>query len=231
MRSITFALVLTLMASAAMAQVPAPATNQPAPANQPAAPPAATGATGTTGATTVQAPAVVPPVVPPVTPPAATPVQPGAPGAAAPCPACSESVNAYWVAFGVITGLLGLAILGILVSLKNSGDWSLADALAEKSSDRKKMVAQPVAGEPLEKAMLVAEPAMVGSASRLFAMLGTLVLTVVMLGIGYAMIWSLFTRGTIPALEGIGPYLMGGAALFAPYAFNQLKEAFKPAQR
>src|SRR5262245_49330014 len=222
MRSITFALVLTLMASAAMAQAPAPATNQPAPANQPAAPPAATGATGTTGATTVQAPAVVPPAAPPATAPAPTPVQPGAPGAAAPCPACADSVEAYWVAFYIITGLLGIALLGILISLKNSESWSLAEAISEKSTEVIKRNA---------KAKDNQESEMVGSASRLIATLGTLVLASIMLGVGYAMIWSLFVRGTIPALEGIGPYLMGGAALFAPYAFNQLKEAFKPAQK
>jgi hypothetical protein len=59
-------------------------------------------------------------------------------------------------------------------------------------------------------------------------LVGTLVLTGVMLGVGYGMIWSLFTRGEVPKLDGIGPYLLGGSALFAPYAFNQLKEAFRP---
>jgi hypothetical protein len=121
-------------------------------------------------------------------------------------------VNAYWIAFGVITGFLVFAVLGMLSSLK--GQWSLAGALSEK-----KTVTVNAQSTTTQEAG--------GSASRLIATLGTLVLAAIMLGVGYAMIWSLFTRGQIPALEGIGPYLLGGAALFAPYAFNQLKEAFK----
>jgi hypothetical protein len=152
-------------------------------------------------------------------------------------------VHAYWIAFWVITGLLLVFLLGILVSLKNSPDWSLAGALAEKSvatrtvtkRDEQPRAAEPNKGTEQQTAAvrIEATPELVlgSSASRLIATLGTLVLTTIMLGVGYAMIWSLFTRGQIPALDGIGPFLLGGAALFAPYAFNQLKEAFKPVQR
>ena len=54
-----------------------------------------------------------------------------------------------------------------------------------------------------------------------------MVLAVMILGIGYGIMWSLFTKGDMPNLNGIGTYLLGGSALFAPYAFNQIKDAFK----
>jgi hypothetical protein len=114
-----------------------------------------------------------------------------------------------------------------MISLRR-GNWSLGQAVSEKSTKTTIETPQvPVAGQMVSPVVQTTETGGGASASRLIATVGSLVLTVIMLGIGYAMIWSLFTRGQIPALEGIGPYLMGGAALFAPYAFNQLKEAFK----
>jgi hypothetical protein len=104
----------------------------------------------------------------------------------------------------------------------------LADALSEKTPvkrtviPRQTVTATGADQSPQETSDLPS------SISRVVALFGTLVLAAVLLGVGYGMIWSLFTRGQIPKLDGIGPYLMGGAALFAPYAFNQLKEAFKP---
>lgn len=72
------------------------------------------------------------------------------------------------------------------------------------------------------------EPRLVGSASRLIAAFGLMVLAAMILGIGYGIMSSLFTKSEIPNLSGLRPYLLGGAALFAPYAFNQIKEAFNP---
>jgi hypothetical protein len=140
------------------------------------------------------------------------------------CANCKESADAYWVAFWVISGFLGLGLFGILISLRNS-NWSIADALTEKSSDLTESytITDPETSQPKQ----VVKPVLVGSASRLIATIGTMVITAILLGVGYSMIWSLFTRGQIPALEGIGPYLLGAGALFTPYAFNQLKEAFK----
>src|SRR5262249_27244156 len=139
---------------------------------------------------------------------------------------CADSMHAYWVTFWAITSFLVSALTGVLLSLNRSDDWSLADALSEKSTERTVVV--NAAGQ---RVGTDEKPVLVGSTSRLIATIGVLVLTAMMLGVGYAMIWSLFMRGQIPALEGIGPYLMGGAALFAPYAFNQLKDAFKPAPK
>lgn len=64
----------------------------------------------------------------------------------------------------------------------------------------------------------------VPSTSRLGAAVGTLVLAV--MGVGYYMLWSLFTQQSVN-LSSIGTYFLSGSALFAPYAFNQLSSIFK----
>jgi hypothetical protein len=46
------------------------------------------------------------------------------------------------------------------------------------------------------------------------------------LGVGYYMLWSLFTQQSVD-LSSIGTYFLSGSALFAPYAFNQLSSIFK----
>lgn len=65
----------------------------------------------------------------------------------------------------------------------------------------------------------------VPSTSRLGAAVGTLVLAVMALGVGYYMLWSLFTQQSVD-LSSIGTYFLSGSALFAPYAFNQLSSIF-----
>jgi hypothetical protein len=248
MRLIILMLALLFTATLAGAQEPRPSTAQPtAPQTaQPAAPQPAAPRTGTTTTTTVETTEGQTPPRPIVqAPPPAAGVQPSAATTAptvqtstvqtttparSDCPACHDAVNAYWVTFAVITGFLVIALLGMLVSLKNSEGWSFAEALSEKATtvtQEREPTNSSVAKTTTTQTPSVGS----SSASRLIATAGTLVLAAMMLGVGYAMIWSLFTRGQIPALEGIGPYLMGGAALFAPYAFNQLKEAFKPAPK
>jgi hypothetical protein len=178
--------------------------------------------------------------------PAPPPVSANAPGA----------TGAYWTAFWVCTGLLLVAALAMTTALKRDPNWSLAAALSEESSPivppeppvgagamAVQAPAPPVvialgapapgaaASPPLAPVIApapVPEPRLVGSASRLIAAFGLMVLAVMILGIGYGIMWNLFTAGKIPNLNGIGPYLLGGSALFAPYAFNQIKEAFKP---
>jgi len=127
------------------------------------------------------------------------------------------AATAFWAAFAVCTGLLLIAALLMVIALWRDPHWSLAATLSEESSP----IAAPGSGG-------VPEPQLVGSASRMIAAFGLMILAVMILGIGYGIMWSLFTKGTIPNLAGIGPYLLGGSALFAPYAFNQIKEAFKP---
>lgn len=128
------------------------------------------------------------------------------------------AATAFWATFAVCTGFLLIAALLMMIALWRDPHWSLAATLSEESSP-----IAPAAGSGAPPASQL-----VGSASRMIAAFGLMILAVMILGIGYGIMWSLFTKGTIPNLVGIGPFLLGGSALFAPYAFNQIKEAFKP---
>lgn len=64
------------------------------------------------------------------------------------------------------------------------------------------------------------------SGSKVGAALGTLVLAVMLLGVGYYMLWSLFTTNKVD-LSSVGNYFLAGSALFAPYALDKLKDIFK----
>lgn len=138
-----------------------------------------------------------------------------------------QAVAAYNRVFWLTTVLLVLGSLLVLVPLRHDERFRLSEAMSEEASSPKRTTTHNPAGENTP-ATTVEEPAMVGSASRMIAMFGLLVLAVVLLGIGNAITWSLFVENKVPALDGIGTYLLGGAALFAPYAFNQLKSVFGP---
>lgn len=215
MRSMLLVLALVSLAAPAIAQAPA------APAATTAATPPAT--TAATPALAAPAPATQASAA--VSNPTAT--------TKIPCADCKDTVDAYWWAFWVITGFIGIALVVVVGGL-SSGQWSLTDALTDKEAQvtrtKQKLVfdarTRKLTADPTQPPEETTVPA--ASASRLIALVGTVVLTGIMLGVGYGMVWSLFTRGEVPKLDGIGPYLLGGSALFAPYAFNQLKDAFKP---
>lgn len=101
-----------------------------------------------------------------------------------------------------------LAALGFLLA----GKWSLADALAEESSEQPKAI--------IDKKSVI----MVASVSRLIALIGLLVIIVLILEIGYAAAWHLFVCGSVPDLGGIKTFLLAMAALFTPYIVNQIRE-------
>ena len=65
------------------------------------------------------------------------------------------------------------------------------------------------------------------SFSRLAGAIGSIGLAAVFIGIGYWIIYSLFSGGKLEALDGIGTYFLSGSAIFAPYALNQLGKVFK----
>ena len=65
------------------------------------------------------------------------------------------------------------------------------------------------------------------SFSRLAGAVGSMGLAAVFIGIGYWVIFALFTGEDITRLDGLGPYFLSGSALFAPYAFNKLARVFK----
>ena len=127
------------------------------------------------------------------------------------------SVQAYNHAFWVITItllVLGAAILiGLIVAWAN-GSWSLGTALSEEAA------VQP------EQIKSAADVIMVGSTSRLIALVGLMGILVIVLGIGYSIIWNLFVAGKVPDLTYVKSFLFGAAALFAPYLANQVRAAF-----
>jgi ABC-type multidrug transport system fused ATPase/permease subunit len=105
----------------------------------------------------------------------------------------------------VVVLIVSLSIFSIL------GKWSLADALSEESS------VQPVPNQVK----------MVASSSRLIALLGLMGILAAVLGIGYSIVWSLFTgQAANLNLGEIRKFLFGAATLFAPYLANQLRAIF-----
>lgn len=71
-------------------------------------------------------------------------------------------------------------------------------------------------------------PAPDTSYSRVTGMFGAVVLATLFWGIGNVVLWKAFTDpGKInELLNGMASLFAGGAALFLPYAFNQMREAF-----
>ena len=94
-----------------------------------------------------------------------------------------------------MTIFLIYAIHQTVTTLRHSNDWSLALALKEND------------GKP--------------SSSRLIAFLGLLILMVLYMEIGYVVLWRLLNNEGVPDVHA---FLLTGLSLFAPYAFNQLKQ-------
>jgi len=105
------------------------------------------------------------------------------------------------------------ALLWLLMGLARNPAWTIADAVSEEAGNQPATL--PVGVKPI----------MVASSSRLIAMLGLIVLIGMSIGVGYGMIWSMFTHQQMQ-MQGLLSYFYGMAALFAPYAVNQLREAF-----
>ena len=69
-----------------------------------------------------------------------------------------------------------------------------------------------------------------GSASRLIAFLGSLGLPAMIMGFGLYALWAFFNGKASEAkdaMQAASSYLLYGSAMYAPYAFNQIKSAFK----
>lgn len=94
-----------------------------------------------------------------------------------------------------MTVFYAIAIRETVGTLRRSNDWSLAKALQESD------------GKP--------------SSSRLIAFLGLLILMVLYMELGYVVIWRLLNNESMPSVQ---PFLLTGLSLFAPYAFNQIKQ-------
>ena len=68
------------------------------------------------------------------------------------------------------------------------------------------------------------------SYSRVAGMIGAVVLATLFWGVGNVVLWMAFTepKQIGELLTGMGTLFASGAALFLPYGFNQVREAFAP---
>jgi hypothetical protein len=120
---------------------------------------------------------------------------------------------------------------------------SFRDVLREKDPSANAAAAKAVAASPAA-AGGVAPPAAGASAaaattivppddtsySRVAGLLGAVVIGCFVWGLGNVVLFKAFTApGDIDALlKGVSSFLLSSSALFAPYAFNQLKDTFRP---
>jgi len=227
MRRLIFAAIgwatLVLVAGPGLAQTAGPDANQPAAAQpvdagqQPA--PAAAAQTGAAPATqpaaapapaTSTAPAVKPIVV------ATT----GCPDHCAPPPS--------WFVYAVI-GLIVLAALVAMLIVRasiSSSNFSLGEALSEEAE----LTATDKDGQPIADASgkPVAITRLVGSTSRVIALMGSIVLMVLFIGFGSFVLYYFGTgQGAPKDTEEVIRFLVAGLTLFAPYAVNKFASLFE----
>lgn len=122
----------------------------------------------------------------------------------------------------VIFGVVILILLVSLIAVKDSlrGDqWSLAHALSEET-----LITTTTRATPDASPSSISNTQMIGSASRLIAFLGMLVILSFFVGVGLWLLWQLLSSGKVPAnLELLLNFFAGGAMLFVPYLANQFK--------
>jgi len=67
----------------------------------------------------------------------------------------------------------------------------------------------------------------VGSFSRVAGAIGSTVLAALFAGISYWALHTLFMGGDLTRLQDLSTFFLVGSALFAPYAFNQIRGIFQ----
>ena len=134
--------------------------------------------------------------------------------------------------------VLGIFVLGVGVPIaklnKASSGWSLSDALSEKNPSPAPIAVVQAAvavvpGGVAPAAAPAVDPGSSASASRLVAFLGTIAILAMFMGFGLYAIWAAFNGRAAEArdtLKAVSSYLLYGSAMYAPYAFNQIKAAF-----
>lgn len=68
------------------------------------------------------------------------------------------------------------------------------------------------------------------SYSRVTGLVGATIMACFLWALGNVVVWNLMVgkgEAVSAAIADVGGFFLGGASLFAPYAFNQLKEAFR----
>ena len=66
-----------------------------------------------------------------------------------------------------------------------------------------------------------------GSFSRIAGTIGAIVLAAFFAGVSYWALHALFSDGDLNKLKDLGTFFLVGSALFAPYAFNQIRSIFQ----
>jgi hypothetical protein len=66
-----------------------------------------------------------------------------------------------------------------------------------------------------------------GSFSRISGVIGSIVLAAFFGGVSYWALFTLFSGGSLDKLSELQTFFLVGSALFAPYAFNQLRSIFQ----
>lgn len=138
--------------------------------------------------------------------------------------------------------VLGVFVFGVGVPIKklssNASGWSLTDALSEKAAApapvavvQAAVAVVPAGAVAPAPAPATPDPVTTGtaSASRLVAFLGTIAILAMFMGFGLYAIWAAFNGRATEArdtLKAVSSYLLYGSAMYAPYAFNQIKAAF-----
>lgn len=138
------------------------------------------------------------------------------PTAIAPAEAMQLAVDPFWAwlfAVTVMTLFAATTMIAFLRSLSRSRTWSFGDVLSEEAGNQ----------GTLPPGM---KPVMVASSSRTIAVFGLFVVISGFFGIAYFIVWALFSGKPLDGLQEVMPFFYGSAALFAPYAVNQMKEAF-----
>ena len=146
-----------------------------------------------------------------------------------------ESGLPSWIPLVVIIAtyvIAWLVIRAVWKRLVDSGNWSLTDALSEKAKISPQ--APPVGAAPPVQGPSDPDLAVVlaGSASRLIAFIGLIIIMIMFLGMGALVMVRFFvlgcdTTGTNFDNETISlaKYLLAGTVMFAPYGANQIKAA------
>ena len=134
----------------------------------------------------------------------------------------------YTVIFIVLIGSLA-TLLVIRTALHNS-KWSIADALSEEAEiSATKTDASGVTTaiyDDSKKPMMITE--MRASASRMIALLGTIVILLMFLGFGAFALYAFAMTGEMPdSIDQVVNFLVAGLTLFAPYVVNKFSSIFE----
>lgn len=117
----------------------------------------------------------------------------------------------------ISTTLLWICALGVVIKILRKEQWSLKNALEEEAN-------LPVGTPPIASGVM---PVMVASASRLIALVGTIILGTFFIAIGYYVLWQLCNGQSIQDALNAWSYFLLGTTLFLPYGINKASSIFK----